>query len=177
MAKDEIIHILNEAGEITGETSRKEAERDNLMTENVLIFVFNSLGRVWLQLRPSTKVHYPGLWDISACGGVLSNETHQQAALRETEEETGLNIELSYVESFINVFPGDNNEKRRRLSHVYIGSSDEIPQPNDEVDEFKNWDPAKLRKAAVANEEAYVPSFVTELDIAVRAFRNSNLSE
>jgi len=171
MSKHEIIDVLSETGEVIDTISREQAEQDNHITENVLVFVFNSLGKVWVQLRPQTKSHYPGLWDISACGGVLSEETHAEAAHRETEEETGIDVELQFVESFMNIFPGDSGEERRRLSHVYIGVSDEEPQTNDEVDEFKQWEPSKLREDVIANESKYIPSFVVELDIAVKAYK------
>jgi isopentenyl-diphosphate delta-isomerase len=171
MSKHEIIDVLNEDGEIIDTISREQAEKDNHITENVLVFVFNSLGRVWVQLRPQTKNHYPGKWDISACGGVLSNETKDEAAHRETLEEMGIEVELHHVESFLNVFPGDNGEERRRLSHVYIGVTDVEPQINDEVDEFKLWEPSELREDVVANESKYIPSFIVELDIAVSAFK------
>jgi len=162
-----MIDILDEAGQVVGTIPREEAERDNHITENVLVFVFNSLGKVWAQLRPMTKNHYPGRWDISACGGVLSGEKPEEAAVRETSQETSLEVELTYVESFINVFPGDNGEERRRLSHLFVGVSDEQPQTNEEVDKFKVWPPDKLRKDIQDKPEKYVPSFLAELDKAI----------
>lgn len=171
MSKQEIIDVLNEDGEVVDTISRELAERDNHITENVLIFVFNSRGRVWVQLRPQTKNHYPGKWDISACGGVLSGETNEQAAHRETLEEMGIDVELHHVESFLNVFPGDSGEERKRLSHLYIGISDEQPQANNEVDEFKKWEPNELRADVKAHPDAYVPSFIVELDKAIKGFK------
>lgn len=175
MSKQEIIDVLNDGGEVIDTISREEAERDNRITENVLIFVFNSKGEVWVQLRPKTKNHYPGVWDISACGGVMREETHEQAAKRETKEEMGLDLGLKYLESFLNIFPGDSGEERKRLSHLYIGISDEIPEQNDEVDEFKIWDPAKLRTDVLKNPNNYVPSFIVELDKAVEGRKNKLL--
>lgn len=163
--------MFNDDGEVIGTISREQAERDNHTTANVLVFVFNSLGRVWVQLRPQTKSHYPGLWDISACGGVVSGESRDEAAGRESLEETGIELELKYVDSFLNVFTGDNGEERRRLSHLYIAVSDEVPQPNEEVDEFRDWDPKELRADAVKNPASYVPSFVVELDMAIEAVK------
>lgn len=167
MSKHEIIDVLNEDGEVIDTISREQAEQDNHITENVLVFVFNSLGRVWVQLRPKSKNHYPGKWDISACGGVLSNETNDEAAHRETIEEMGIEVDLHHVESFLNVFPGDNGEERKRLSHLYIGISDEQPKTNEEVDEFKDWEPDELRADVIARPNAYIPSFVVELDKAI----------
>ena len=170
MSTGEIIDILNEDGEVIDTISREQAERDNHITENVLVFVFNSRGKVWVQLRPQSKNHYPGKWDISACGGVLSDETKEQAAQRETFEEMGIEVELHHVESFLNVFPGDNGEERKRLSHLYVGVSDEQPQINEEVDEFKNWQPSELRVDVVAHPDAYIPSFIVELDKAIEGY-------
>lgn len=171
MSETEIIDVLNENGDVIDTISREQAERDNHITENVLIFVFNSYGRVWVQLRPQDKKHYPGKWDISACGGVLSTETNDEAAQRETLEEMGFEVKLHHVESFLNVFPGDNGEERKRLSHLYVGISDEEPQLNEEVDEFKDWDPVELRANVIADPDAFVPSFLVELDKAIQGYR------
>jgi isopentenyl-diphosphate delta-isomerase len=171
MSKHEIIDVLNEDSKVVDTISRELAERDNHITENVLIFVFNSLGRVWIQLRPLTKNHYPGKWDISACGGVLSDETNEQAAQRETLEEMGIEVDLHHIESFLNVFPGDNGEERKRLSHLYVGKSDELPQTNPEVDEFRDWQPDELRADVLARPDDYIPSFIVELDKAIEGYR------
>ena len=171
MSANEIIDVLNDNGEVIDTITREQAENGNHTTENVLIFIFNSLGQVWVQLRPKTKKHYPGMWDISACGGVLSGENHAECASRETLEETGLQPELHYVETFLNVFPGDNGETRKRLSHLYVGISDQQPQTNEEVDEFKVWHPRELRDDIQNNPDAYIPSFMIELDKAVEGLK------
>ena len=169
MTNGELVNVVNETGEIVDTLTREQAEADNHATENVVVFVFNSLGRVWVQLRPQTKRYHPGVWDISACGGVIAHENHKQAAHRETMEETGLDVELQYVESFMNVFPDKNGDQLKRLSHLYIGISDSQPVLNDEVDEFKQWNPLELRQHALENPNRYVPPLVTELDMALRA--------
>lgn len=166
MSSSEIIDILDDNGQVVGSINRDEAERANHTTQNVLIFIFNSSGQVWVQLRPKTKNHYPGMWDISACGGIVSGEEPDVAAERETEEETGLKPDLYHVESFMNVFPGDNGEQRRRLSHLYIGISDDKPKVNEEVDEFKLWEVDDLITDIKTNPEKYVPSFMFELQKA-----------
>lgn len=177
MSADEIIDVLDDNGKIIDTISREQAENDNHTTENVLIFIFNSMGHVWVQLRPKTKKHYPGMWDISACGGVLSGEHHAECAKRETLEETGLAVDLRYVETFLNVFPGDNGETRKRLSHLYVGVSDQQPQTNEEVDEFKSWQPNELRVDIEKNPNAYIPSFRIELDKAVAGLQQTQAAQ
>lgn len=171
MSAEEIIDVLSEDGQIIATVPRGQAESGNHITENVLVFVFNSRGKVWVQLRPRTKKHFPGLWDISACGGVISGETPAAAAHRETREEMGLAVELHYVETFMNIFPGHNGEQSRRLSHLYVGLSDLEPTTSAEVDEFKSWRPDELRVDVLAHPQAYIPSFITELDKAVEGYK------
>ncbi len=167
-----MIDIINDNGEVVGTITREDAEKDNHTTQNVLVFVFNSLGKAWVQLRPEWKPHYPNHWDISACGSILSGEEPAAAARRETREETGLEPELHYVESFLNVFPGDSGEERRHLSHLYVGVSDGQPKENEEVAEFKIWNPNDLKADVQTNSNLYIPSFMVELDKALEGYKN-----
>ena len=175
MANGEMVNILNETGEVMGALTREEAERDNHVIESVVVFVFDSLGRVWVQLRPLTKKYWPGRWDVSAAGGVMSHENYQEAAHRETNEEAGIDPELQYIESFMHAFPDDNGGEQRRLSHLYIGISDAQPLPGDEVDEFKKWDPAELKERALAYPSEYVAPLVHQLNRAVSAWERLGL--
>ena len=170
MSISEMIDVLNEEGEVIETIPRNLAEQGNHITQNVLVFIFNSSGEVWTQLRPLNKKHYPGRWDISTCGGVMSGEANEAAAYREVFEETGIRAELHHIESFMNVFPGDNGELRKRLSHLYIGVSDEQPKVNADVDEFRSWSPKNLRMNVAENPDIYVPSFLVELDKALKGY-------
>jgi len=164
-----MIDVVDEAGNVIRTMSRAETEKLNHLIQNVLVFIFNPKGEVWIQLRPMHKKHFPGQWDISACGAVSSGETPDEAARRETFEEMGIKPELIFVESFLNEFPGQDSQTFRRLSHLYIGISEEEPKLNDEVDEFKAFDRKKLKKEVVTRPEKYVPSFLLELEKAIKA--------
>lgn len=173
-----MVHVYDEAGKNIGTMPREQAEDENHIRPNVLIFIFNSSGNVWAQLRPKDKKDFPGLWDISACGGIHSHEEPIEAAGRETEEETGgLKPRLVHVESFLNRFTGSDGKETARMSHLYIGFTDETPQISDEVVEFKLWDPIALRTDILANKNSYVPSFLTELDMATIAFNKAEQSK
>lgn len=172
MSSDEIIDILNDKGGVVDTITREEAERGNSITENVIVFVFNYDGEVWIQKRPKTKKHYPNLWDVSACGSVHSGENKMAAARREQFEEMGFTCNLKFAETFMNVFPNEDGKViRQRLSHVFIGKSDEIPLPNEEVDEFLALPYESLRQKVVDSPQDYVPSFLVELDKATKAYK------
>lgn len=172
MSGAESIDVLDESGQVASTVSRDEAEQDNHITANVLVFLFNSLGHVWIQLRSHTKNHYPNRWDISVCGGILSGETPEEAATRETREEAQIDTELHRVESFLNVFEGDNGEERKRLSYLFVGITDAVPVADgEEVSDFKGWAPPELRQDVEQHPFQYVPSMIMELDRAVQGYQ------
>jgi len=162
MEVPETVNIVDENGEVIATVLREDADRENQTTENVLVFIFNSLGKLWIQLRPQDRTH-PGKWDISACGGVRNDENHEQAAKRETLEETGLELEPKYVGSFVNTFTLETGKERTHLSYVYIAISDETPKATKDSDGFVDWEVEQLMAIATENPEEYVPSFTNEL--------------
>jgi len=165
-----MVDVVDENGKVIATMSREETEHLNHLIQNVIIFIFTPESKVWIQKRPMTKKHFPGLWDVSACGAVASGEEPDDAANRETLEETGVKTNLTHVESFLNVFPGHDNQTFRRLSHLYIGIADEIPKENEEVDEFKAVPHEDLAKGVAKDPDRYVPSFLIELQKAVATF-------
>lgn len=167
----EILEIYDAAGQSLGTMDRREAESLNHLTANVLVFIFTPAGKVWIQLRPQNKAHYPGRWDISACGGITTSEPPEVAAQREQLEEMGFTCPLTFVEVFLNVFPGDSGETRRRLSSIFIGESDIEPQRTDDADEFRAVEPDELLKESAEFPDRFVPSLAVELNKAVAAYR------
>jgi isopentenyl-diphosphate Delta-isomerase len=168
----EITEILNADGDIIGTMTREEAEQNNHIIQNVIVFVFNSQGKVWIQKRPIAKKHYPGLWDVSACGAMHAGEDKRKAAEREQAEEMGFVSELHFVETFMNEFPDETGKETRvRLSHLFVGISDEQPHNTEEVDEFRALSYDELSERVKAKPEDYIPSFKVELDKAIDAYK------
>jgi len=171
MNASEITDIFDDNDVLIGSIPRHEAEQANNITQNALIFIFNSKAQIWIQKRPKDKKHYPGLWDISACGGVLKGEEPLRAAQHEQLEEMGFKSKLYFVETFMNIMSAEDGSERRRLSHLYIGVSDKIPQPSLEVDEFLAVHYIELRKNVLKEPANYVPSFIFELDKTIAAYK------
>jgi isopentenyldiphosphate isomerase len=57
------------------------------------VWVVNPQGEILFQQRSINNRNFPGMWDISAAGHVLANETVIQGAIREAKEELGLVIQ------------------------------------------------------------------------------------
>ena len=90
---EEYIDILNENGELTGEIrTKREVHELGLWHRAVHIWILNPKGELLLQQRAEQKENYGGYWDISAAGHVSAEETSIESALREIEEELGVEI-------------------------------------------------------------------------------------
>lgn len=63
----------------------------------VHVCLFNSQGEMLVQKRSDKKNSWPNLWDFTAGGSVLFDETSSQGISRELKEELG--IDLSFEET------------------------------------------------------------------------------
>jgi isopentenyldiphosphate isomerase len=50
--------------------------------------------KLWIAKRSSTKMSFPGLWDITVSGGIPAGLSVQEGLEKEAEEEAGMSKEL-----------------------------------------------------------------------------------
>jgi isopentenyldiphosphate isomerase len=94
-------------------TDRAEIHAHRLAHRSVQVMLFDSLGRLVLQRRHSSKLTYPGCWDLSASGHVEESDypdprapdadldaVYDAVAVRELEEELGVRAELARLGTF-----------------------------------------------------------------------------
>jgi len=90
---DEYIDIVDNLGELTGKSALKsEAHKNGWYHNTVHIWFYTKRGDILLQQRSHKKKICPLLWDVSVAGHIDAGETIALAAVRETREEIGLEI-------------------------------------------------------------------------------------
>lgn len=90
----ELIEIVDENGNYTGQVMDKEEAHDkNLLHNEVGIFIINDKKEILLQKRSANKRFNPNKWGLCA-GHVDAYETLEEAALREIKEEVGLDVSI-----------------------------------------------------------------------------------
>lgn len=96
----ELIDIVDENGNFTGEVMDKEEAHDkNLLHNEVAVFIINEHKQVLLQKRSANKRFNPNKWALCA-GHVDTGESLENAALRELNEEVGINISINELKPF-----------------------------------------------------------------------------
>lgn len=88
----ELLDIVNENDELTGETKDREfIHTNNLYHRHASCWILNNKGEILLQRRSLTKKKRPGVWSKTG-GHVSAGETVVDAIKREVKEEIGLEI-------------------------------------------------------------------------------------
>lgn len=86
-----LIDVVDENDEIVDSKSRNEVHRLGLLHREVHVWMFDDDKNLFFQKR---GLHRPsaGLLDATVGGHVNKGESYEEAAIRETKEETGLDI-------------------------------------------------------------------------------------
>ncbi len=88
--REEILTIVDEHDEIVGEAPRGEAYARGLRHRCVFIEVRDAQGRLFVHRRTPTKLVFPSRYDMFVGGVVGAGESYDDAALREAQEELGV---------------------------------------------------------------------------------------
>jgi isopentenyl-diphosphate delta-isomerase len=83
-----------------------------------------------LQQRGADKRLWPMYWSNSCCSHPRHGEDMQSATARRLTEELGINAELEFVYKFSYQANFDESGSENELCWVFLGSCDQLPQPN-----------------------------------------------
>lgn len=154
----EKIDVLNKWGEFTSDViPRDEVHQKGIWHKAVVVFIISSDGKkVLLQQRSNNKKLWPGLWDVTSGGHVLTGEFGLDTAVRETKEELGIAIKKEDLE-FIGattseVNKGDMQDKHYNEYYVIYEDVDikDIVLQKEEVQDIK-WFSIKELKDKIDN--------------------------
>ncbi|NRD24237.1 NUDIX domain-containing protein [Winogradskyella litoriviva] len=143
---DEYIDIVDKQGKPTGTRALKsKAHKYGWYHNTIHLWLFTDKGEILLQQRSHKKSIYPLLWDVSVAGHIDAGETFIEAALRETKEEIGLELEphnLQHIGVFLHETNYDNgNIKDNEFHQVFIAqlkvNIEELVLQEDEVEAIK----------------------------------------
>ncbi|NKI32595.1 NUDIX hydrolase [Croceivirga thetidis] len=126
---DELVDILDEAGNYTGTTAFKsEAHLKGLFHPTVHVWCYTKNGKILLQQRGANKETYPLKWDVSVAGHIGAGEEITQGAVREVLEEIGVVLKVSDLEK-IDVHKTEKRHSNtiwdREFNHTFLTALEE----------------------------------------------------
>ena len=104
MMNTELLAVVDKNDQVIDTLPRNEIHASGLRHRAVHILVFNQQGQLFLQKRSMNKDLNKGLWDTSAAGHVDAGEDYLPSAIREADEELGIDIE-STLQSLFKLSP------------------------------------------------------------------------
>ena len=142
--ENEFIEIYDFKGQKTGKKALKSfVHKNGLYHSTVHLWIYTISGEVLIQKRSLNKILNPGVWDVSVAGHIHFGETYNDAVIRETLEETGINIECFKLFK-LGVYQSNSIHDKvtdNEFHHTYLLEIKKelinIGFKNDEVEELK----------------------------------------
>lgn len=152
----EIFDVCDAQDRVIGQAPRGEVHARRLLHRAVHIWVFNSRGDLLLHRRSAQKDEYPLCYTSSASGHLAAGEDYGVAAVRELQEELGLQGALEYVTKL----PA-GPETAYEHTVLYRLTSDDRPVPDPhEIESVEYLPPAEVASRLQHSPEAFSPPFV-----------------
>lgn len=156
----ELLTVVDENDNLIKGEERKNVHSSTLWHRGIHVFVFNSEGKLLVQLRSSIKDKYPNTYDCSVSAQVSFGEEYEKTAIRELEEELGIkNVEIKLVLHFRMPYSPKDYHVCKLFKCVYNGKI----KPNEEISEIKFFNINELKKMINEKPEIFTPWFVEML--------------
>lgn len=155
----ELIQIVDEKGNFTGEViDREEAHDKNLLHNEVAVFIINNQNQILLQRRSANKKFNPNKWALCA-GHVDAYESLEDAAIREIKEEIGIDVTKNdlhkYGEKELSL-----NESNSHITYFYYiktnKKENELKIQVEELSEVRWFDIDKVIDMIINNDNSIV---------------------
>lgn len=160
-----ILNIVNENDEVIGQETREKIHQDGLLHREVHVYFITPNKEIIFQHRAKDKETYPDLLDATVGGHVEIGDNYEKTALKETLEETGINIKASNL-IFINkikkysedkVTNKINNVFNTRYAYIYSGKIEDLKIEPGEALGFEKYSLDKLLSLTDEEKTKFIP--------------------
>jgi len=97
---EEYFDVVDENDVVIERLTRSEVHRRKLLHRAVHVFVFRSNGTLLIHKRSDSKEEFPSVWTSSCSGHVSAGEDYDSTAVRELQEELGVNSQVERLQKF-----------------------------------------------------------------------------
>lgn len=181
--KEEMVDVLDEEGNVTGETaSLLEVHEKGLWHQTAHVWIWDGEGKILLQKRAEGKMICPGFWDVSAAGHIDAGEEVEDGALRETEEELGVKFgKEDLVKLGVSQTDGAIPKTEwwdKEWQHIWLakweGKMEDLKMEEDEVCELKWASLEEFEEMAQDPEKAKLVPHEKEFEMLLDFLKKEN---
>ncbi len=158
----EWLDVVNEKDEVIEKAAREECHRKKLMHRAIKIFILNPKGELFIQKRSAQKDVYPGYYEGSLSGHVMSGETYEEAAQRELKEEVGISAELKKTAKF-NLLSGREVAVFTLFLLENYGGQIKLNHEEAESGKFESLE--KIHRDIAGKKKKFTPGFVKAFEM------------
>ncbi|MFZ2149648.1 MAG: NUDIX domain-containing protein [Minisyncoccia bacterium] len=168
--KLELLEVVDGNDSIIGLEDRKKIHRDGLLHREIHIFFITPKGEIIFQHRAKNKDTFPDKLDATVAGHVEPNASYEETAVKETKEETGLDIKpksLILLEK-MNLREVDettgliNNTIRVQYAYLYKGSVGDLIVEKGKAIGFEPWKIESLFTLSNEDKSKFKPIVISD---------------
>ncbi|MEE4115580.1 MAG: NUDIX domain-containing protein [Marinilabiliaceae bacterium] len=162
---EEWLPLCDEEGNISGKELRSVCHngKSMLLHPVVHLHVFNGDGALFLQKRAMHKDVQPGRWDTAVGGHVDPGESIEEALLRESSEELGLE---GFGYELLRKYTWESDVERELVHSFKCTIASQPVIDTSEVDEGRFWTVNEIKKSI--DKEIFTPNLQYELKEILR---------
>jgi isopentenyldiphosphate isomerase len=166
MARPELLEIVNEQDEVIGQETRDKIHTEGLLHREIHVWFITPDGSIVFQHRAKDKDTYPDLLDATVGGHVEIGQTYEQTAVKETKEETGVDIVMSdlhllkkvHRRSIDSVTGKINYAFRVQYAYMYRGNIADLKIEKGKAIGFEAWPIEKIFVLSDNEKRLFIPA-------------------
>ncbi|MFA6145808.1 MAG: NUDIX domain-containing protein [Patescibacteria group bacterium] len=167
--KNNILNIVDENGNVIGEETREKIHEQGLLHKEIHVWFYTPKKEIIFQHRDKNKDTFPNLLDATVGGHVEKGEDYINTAIKETKEETGIDLILENLRlvkirrscSKDSVTGKINNVLRAIYFYEFTGDLKDLKIENKEAIGFETWLLNKLESLNEEDKKKFIPNIVS----------------
>jgi len=160
-----MLEVIDENDNVVGLESRAKIHQDGLLHREIHIWFLAPKGEIIFQHRAKDKDTYPDKLDATVGGHVAPKMSYEETAVKESKEETGIDINLNKLvfikkmrkKSFDEATGLTNNTIRSQYVYLYDGSINDLQIEDGKSQGFVAWKIDDLSHLSEMDKNKFIP--------------------
>jgi isopentenyldiphosphate isomerase len=182
MSDERKLNVVDEDGNIVGVETRENIHARGLLHREVHVWFYTPQGEIIFRHRAKDKDTFPDLLDATVGGHVEIGTDFEDTALKEVEEETGLNLrkddlvllKTDKTNSSDEITNKQNNCIRATYAYRYFGKIEDLLVEEGKAVGFESWPLDRILNVSDEDRPRFIPG-IFEPGILETFWRIKNL--